>query len=139
MKKRKAKAASRRKATKPPNEKALINECVVYAQSIAAFYDGFKADPDGNNEHAARLGERHRIRAFQALTKIVGTPATTPDGLNSKARIVAFVFRDSESGCLEREGENFLKSFAVDMITFLQPICDGEVTLQKPAAEGGAS
>src|SRR5205823_2494389 len=123
-----------------PNDTALVNECVVYAQSIGALHGGFLADSDGNNEHAAKLGDRHETRAWQALTKITATPATTPEGLCSKARIVAIVFRDNEDGrCLEIDAAEFLKSFAVEVEKFLQPICNGQVTLQMPATESGAS
>ena len=137
----KAKTASRRKATKPPNDTRLINECVIYAQSVAAFRDGFKADPAGDSCHAAALGDRHTNRAQQLLTKITATPATTPEGLCSKARIVAVVFQDYQDSCLQSDGaeSEFLKSFAVEVEKFLQPICDGRVTPQKPVAEGGAS
>jgi hypothetical protein len=135
---RKHKAAPRRKATKLPNDKRLINECVIYAQSIAAFHDGFKVDSDGDNCHAAALGERHRKRAWQALTKITVTPATTPEGLCSKAQVVRVVFEDNRDGsALSEADKEFLQSFAVEVKNFLQPICDGTVTLQKPAQEGG--
>jgi hypothetical protein len=135
---RKRKAAARRKATRPPNDTRLINECVIYAQSIAAFHDGFKVDSDGNSCHAEALGKRHSNRARQALTKITATPATTPEGLYSKAHVVRVVFDDNgDGGCLPEADTEFLKSFAVEVEKFLQPICNGTVTLQKPAQEGG--
>jgi hypothetical protein len=129
----------RRKAMRAPNDTRLIKECVIYAQSIAAFHDGFKVDSDGNNCHAAALGERHTNRARQALTKITAMPATTPEGLCSKARVMRVVFDDNlDGGCLPEADTQFLKSFAVEVKNFLQPICDGKLTLQKPAQEGGA-
>ena len=138
MKKHKAKAASRRKATKPPNDKALINHCVTYAQSIAADHAGYRADPDGGNEHAETLGKRHFNRAFQALTRIAATPATTPAGLCSKVRIVPILFEDSRCSIRTHEVE-FLKSLASELEAFLQPICDDAWRSQKPAPKGGAS
>jgi hypothetical protein len=91
-----------------------------------------------DNCHAAALGERHRKRAWQALTKITATPATTPEGLCSKANVVRVVFDDNRDfGSLSEADREFLKSFAVEMANFLEPICYGKVTLQKPAQEGG--
>jgi hypothetical protein len=133
--------AKRTKAAKPraPSDKALINHCVTYAQSIAAFREGFRADPDGSNEHAAALGARHSARAFQSLTWIASMPAATPEGLCAKARIVPIVIEDNETGCFEVADLDFLSGFANEVKKFLQTICDGEVTLQKPVSEGGAS
>jgi hypothetical protein len=131
--------AKRTKAAKPrvPSDTALINHCVTY--SIGAFREGFRADPDGSNEHAAALGARHSARAFQSLTWIASTPAATPEGLCAKARIVPIVIEDNETGCFEVADLDFLSGFANEVKKFLQPICDGEVTLQPPAPEGGAS
>lgn len=133
--KRKSKKRAKAAAKRAPSDKALIRECVIYAQSTAAFQKGFKADPDGNSTQAAALGDRHSNRAWQALTKITATPATTPEGLCSKARVAAIVFEDNEGGCFENADLEFLKSFAAEVKKFLQPICDGDVMLQKPAAE----
>jgi hypothetical protein len=125
--------------TKPAKDTALIRECVIYAQSIAAFHDGFDADPDGNNCHATALGDRYENRAWQALTKITVTPARTPEGLCSKARIVAVVFRDNCGNCFADTEAEFLKSFAIEVKNFLQPICNGEVTIQKSEAFSAAA
>jgi hypothetical protein len=112
---------------------------VICAQSIAAFHNGFRADPGGSSDTAAALGDRHVNRARQALTKIAATPATTPKGLCSKARIVPVVFKDNQDGCLLPADEAFLISFGADVHKFLQPICDSKMTLQSTAPEGGAS
>jgi hypothetical protein len=132
-------AAPRRNATKPPNENALIRLCVVYTQSIGAYDNGFKADSDGDYEHAAALGNRHYNRAWQSLTKIAATPATTPEGLCSKARILPVMLKHNGGGSIESVDESFLISFSADVEKFLRPICNGQVTLQSAATEGGAS
>lgn len=126
----KAKAAPRRMAKRPPNDKSLINHCVTYAQSVAAHREGFRADPDGNTEHAAALGSRHRSRAFQSLTWIASTSAKTPDGLCAKARVVAVLMEKNEDGCFDIADRDFLKSFGDEVKAFLQPICDGHVMLE---------
>ena len=124
--------SKKRAATKPASDVALIRECVIYAQSVAAMHKGFKADPDGSSVQAAALGNRYINRAWQALTKIAATPATTPAGLCSKARIVEIVFEDNEGGCGEEDQIAFLKAFGVEVKKFLQPICDGALVLQAP-------
>jgi hypothetical protein len=130
-----AKAKTKRKTSqsKKPSDTALIRECVIYAQSVAAVHKGFTADPDGSSVHAAALGDRYNNRAWQALTKIAATPATTPAGLCSKARIVEIVFENNQGGCVEEDAIAFLKAFGVEIKKFLQPICDGYVLLQVPA------
>ena len=135
MAKAKAKNIRRSKkriATKPASDTALIRECVIYAQSVAAMHKGFRADPGGSSEIAATLGHKHTSRAWQALTKIAATPATTPLGLCSKARIVAIVFEDADGQCGEEDQIAFLKSFGDEVKNFLQPICDGDLVLQSP-------
>jgi hypothetical protein len=94
---------------------ALIRECVIYAQSIAAHDAGFNVDPDGNMIHAAPLGDYHIDRAHQALVKISRIPVTTAEGLQAKARIVR---------ALEKHEEAFLLSFAADVKAFLEPTID---------------
>ena len=135
MKRPAKRKAKRSPKARKPSDAALINECVIYAQSIAALHSGFKADPDGNSEHAAKLGDKFSNRAWQALTKIASTPAATPEGLCSKARIVALVFQDNEGGCLEADAAGFLKAFAAEVKQFLQPICDGQVKLEADTPE----
>jgi hypothetical protein len=131
-----AKAKTRRKTSrsKKPSDTALIRECVIYAQSVAAFHTGFKADPDGSSVHAESIGNKFDHRAWQALTKIAATPATTPAGLCSKARIVEIVFEDSAASYVQEDQTAFLKAFGLEVKKFLQPICDGDLVLQARAA-----
>jgi hypothetical protein len=131
----KAKAAPRRKATKPPNDTPLIKECVVYAQSVAAAVAGFEADPDGNNKHAAQLSDRHNNRASQALTKIATMTASTPEGLQSKARILPMVIDDS-CGSMEDADEAFYRSFAADVKKFLETIIHDHFVADLAAKKG---
>jgi hypothetical protein len=88
MKRPKAKGV---KVAKPKahSDTALVRECVIYAQHIAAYHNGFKADPDGNNATAAPLGSRHETWAYAALAKIAATPATTAEGLPGQSSHLA--------------------------------------------------
>jgi hypothetical protein len=99
---------------------------VIYAQSIAAFHNGFKADSDGNSKHAAPLGAIQNNRAWLALTRVTAMPSTTPEGLCSKARVVGILLQANEDQSFEAAEVAFLKSFAVEVGDFLQPICDGK-------------
>jgi hypothetical protein len=49
---------SSRRASKPHRYEIIIREAVTYAQAIGAYHNGFKADPDGDNETATSLGKR---------------------------------------------------------------------------------
>ena len=116
--KRKPATKAKRGAGKAPIDEHLINECVVYAQGVAAFHAGFGADPDGWSKHAEGLGNPHYDRARQALRKIATMKARTPAGLDAKARIIPVVLDDSE-GSLEDADEAFYRSFAADVRAFL--------------------
>ena len=117
-------SATKRKSAKRPVRKlpkkdfALIRECVIYAQAVAAQSAGFAADPTGNNDHASALADIHFERAKAALVKIARTPATTVEGLQAKARIASVVIDDSE-GSIEAEEEAFFRSFAAEVKEFL--------------------
>jgi hypothetical protein len=105
----------------------LIKECVIYGQEIAAFYAGFEADPDGSSKHASGLGGRHEDRARRALTQIATTNASTPAGLDAKARILPLVIEDSDGsgGVMEEADEAFYRSFTADVRAFLDPLIRG--------------
>jgi hypothetical protein len=105
-------------------ETALIRECVIYAQSVAAWAGGFDADPDGDSAHAAPLGKSHFARAEQALAKISRTPAMTAEGLQAKARIVPAIMKAAAGCVMDKEEGAFLSSFGADVKAFLEPILD---------------
>jgi hypothetical protein len=67
------------------------------------------------------LGNRHQNRAWQALTTIATMNASTPEGLQAKARIVPFVIDDGE-GSMEDTDAAFYRSFAADVRAFLDPL-----------------
>jgi hypothetical protein len=119
----KAKTAPRRKATKPPTDTALIHACVRYVQSVAAYHGGFSADSDGNNVHAAASGQMFENRASAALEKIIYMPATTAEGLLSKARIVPALIMNS-AGSWDAREEAFFQSFGANVQVFLEHIVE---------------
>jgi hypothetical protein len=117
-KRKPATKAKRKSAKAAASDERLIGECVIYAQEIAAFDAGFKADPDGSSKNAAGLGDRRYQRAQQALTKIATMKARTPTGLDAKARIFPLVIQDC-AGSLQDADEAFCRSLAADVRAFL--------------------
>jgi hypothetical protein len=112
---------------------ALIRECVIFAQSVAAWHAGFDADPDGDNVHAESLGDHHDDRAKQALKKITRMSARTPEEVQAKAKIVPFV-NLRLAGCVWDELEQaFVVSFGADVKTFLEPIVNERLSAEKKA------
>jgi len=77
------------------------------------------------SDDAAQLAERHETLAGEALAEISRTPATTPQGLQAKARIVPAVIKNAAGSPDERE-EDFFLSFSADVKAVLQPIIDNE-------------
>jgi hypothetical protein len=118
----KAKPKSKRKPLKPrePNDTALIRECVAFAQNVAANSAGYNADPT-DSEFAAKMGARFSDRSEVALCKMAELPATTPEGLDAKARVVPIVMDNAADSPDEREIK-FFTSFARDVREVLKPI-----------------
>jgi hypothetical protein len=100
-----------------PDDQRLIEECSIYAQSLAEFDEGVSADPKVEN-----VG-RHADRAAAALEKIAAISAKTAEGLQAKAGIVAMVIGDAHGELQERD-EKFFLSLAADVKAFLQPTID---------------
>ena len=132
--KAKSLAAPRQKAVRSPSDTGLIRDCVVYAQSVAARENGFKADPTGNCDFAAPLGDKYLARASDMLFKIAVKNAKTAEGLQAKARIASMVIPDEFRG-IGRVEEAFLRSFALDVKEFLEPIIHPNLKSHSPAAD----
>lgn len=134
----KSPATPRQKAASVPNDAGLIRDCVAYAQSFAAYHNGFKADPSGNNDFAESLGDKYSARAATSLAKITAMAAKTAEGLQAKARIVPMVIDDSPMS-MERDEEAFLRSFASDVKAFLEPIIHEHWSAEIAAQRGKAA
>jgi hypothetical protein len=100
-----------------PSDKRLIEQCVIYAQSVAAFAAGCEVDCDDPEV------DRHGDRAMAALKRIAKIPARTAEGLRAKAHILPIVIKDCE-GCLNDEDKKFSLSLSADVKAFLQTIID---------------
>lgn len=121
----KANAKAKAKAKKTPlRDASLIRECVAYAQSLAAFNAGFKADPDGSMKYASKSGDYYSRRAEEALNKMSQMKAQTPEGLQAKARIVSDIIGSVQYEGFDGSSAAFLRIFGVEVKNFLQPIVE---------------
>jgi hypothetical protein len=111
---------------------AVIRLAVEYAQAVAAWHGGFKADPDGDSTTAAKAG-KHLEQADLALQKLAARPATSAEALDAKAR-VAPIALDHEGGSLSDPADKFFRSFAADVCAFLKPAIHKEWMAKKDQA-----
>lgn len=81
----------RRRRRQAAKDRALIRDCVLYAQAVAALKAGYEVDPDTDGRYAGALGMRHLRRAERALERIAGREAATSLGLEAKARILPVI------------------------------------------------
>jgi hypothetical protein len=65
-----------------PEKSAIIMQCVVYAQSMAAYHAGFKVDHTGNSDYAGSdaLGEKCFGKADRAVTRLIGLSLAFMEG-----------------------------------------------------------
>jgi len=112
---------SSRKASKPSGDAIIIDTAIAYAQAVAAFHNGFKADPDGDMKNAAKLGKQQERIASVALAKLAIIAANSAEALDAKARLLPMIL-DDDAGGLEENSEAFYRAFAADVRRFLEPI-----------------
>jgi hypothetical protein len=70
-------------AKKPVSKKsAIITQCVVYAQSMAAYHAGFKVDHTGDSDHAGcqALGKEYMHKADRAVVRLLALSPSFPSG-----------------------------------------------------------
>lgn len=117
-----------RRTDRSTNDVTIIRLCVQYAQYNAAFIAGFDADPDGNSEYAATLGNYSRRRDL-ALVRLSNLKATTPDAICAKAKALLILMKEeatSPERCWDTNAEipqnavRFIKSVAADVAAFTE-------------------
>lgn len=102
-------------------DETLIRQCIIYAQSIAAYRAGFNIDPDSDSRHATALGEPYATRAQATLARIAATPALSVESLQAKARIVPIILSASY-GSITGAEERLILSLANDVAAALNEI-----------------
>jgi hypothetical protein len=65
-----------------PKKSAIITQCVVYAQSTAAYHAGFKVDHTGDSYHAGcqALGKEYMHKADRAVVRLLALSPSFPSG-----------------------------------------------------------
>jgi hypothetical protein len=128
----------RKKKAKPAVEKTserseIIEQCLIYAQSIAAYNAGFYVDPTGDFDYAGcgsnQLGRQHFRNAKRALIKLValggGVPTLSRDELFAKARVVRLLQKTDAKRSPEKHEVEYVTRFAKDVSQYLQLQEDG--------------
>jgi hypothetical protein len=118
LKKPSAKRQSKPSAAAKPDD-ALIRTCIAYAQNVSAVEAGMNADPTDNTYES--MAKKYSLQANISLRKLANLPATTPEGLDAKARIVPMVIHDA-MGLLDEPEQLFFASLAADVRKILDPI-----------------
>jgi hypothetical protein len=64
-----------------PKKSAIITQCVVYAQSMAAYHAGFKVDHTGDSQHAGcqALGKEYMHNADRAVVRLLALSPSFPN------------------------------------------------------------
>jgi hypothetical protein len=128
-KKKKAKTA----AVEISERSEIIEQCVVYAQSIAAYNAGFKVDHtgDSNNAGSQALGGPYLRKARRALIKLIALspacrserPPLSREELFAKAGVMSIIGMETDSF---KQPENvecaFIRFFAREVEDYLRAI-----------------
>jgi hypothetical protein len=115
-----------------PAKSGIIEQCVIYAQSIAAFHAGFTVDHTDDNDFAGEFGGEFLDKARIALNRLCGLSPAFRSGsaplaskeLLAKATVLGLMGADStnaqpaEMACyirfFVREVEQYLEARASD-------------------------
>lgn len=114
----KSKNKPKAKTTAPPDvaRSEIIEQCVRYAQAMAAYHAGFEVDGTGDSEYAGAqaLGGKQMEKARRAMLRIVALLSdearpVTPLELNAMGGVLRLMARDTENyGSLQPWESEFL-------------------------------
>jgi hypothetical protein len=111
-----------------PKKSGIIEQCVIYAQSIAAYNVGFKVDPTRPCDHAGAhaLGSEYQQRADAAVRKLVGLspaggnkPPLSREELCAKAGVLWIMASPGGTFSPEPHEEAFVRVFAREVEDYL--------------------
>src|SRR5947209_3248049 len=126
-----AKRKNTAESAKTADERSeIIEQCVVYVQSRAAYEAGFKADHTGEGDYAgagAKLGKRHLRKAQRALLRLItliisptdrpGRPPLSKDELFAKARVLQVISMPKGDDPVEGA---YVRFFALEVEDYLR-------------------
>jgi hypothetical protein len=125
----KKKSKPKVKEAKPDGSK-IIEQCVIYLQSKAAFKAGFDADTTGDSDFAGcgkgAPGARHFKKADKALRKLVclspadrsGAQPLTTDEIKSKATVCRVMEWEADTE-LTKDERTYVRFFAREVEDYL--------------------
>ena len=110
-----------------PAKSGIIEQCVIYAQSIAAFHAGFTVDHTDDNDFAGELGGECLDKARTALNRLCGLSPAFRSGmaplaskeLLAKATVLGIMGADS-TNAQPREMACYIRFFAAEVEQYLR-------------------
>lgn len=115
-KKKPVKQATNATATKPAQSK-VIKLCVLYAQAIGGWNAAYEVD-GSDGEYAMKYTDVNMKVANKIIAQLAVLPATTPEELISKARLVPFVA--VRHAMVSGADADFIRSLALDVCKFVE-------------------
>jgi hypothetical protein len=122
--KRPRKKTAPRKAIAPQRSK-IIEQCVIYVQSLAAYDAGFSIDVSGDSDYAGKgdhleTAKRAMLKLFGLSPHGRGTTPLTPAELFAKAAVLAKIVglrKDHEPDHIETAYIRFFSGEVTDFLT----------------------
>jgi hypothetical protein len=129
-----SKKGKKHKRDQQPAGSEIIRQCVIYAQSIAAYQAGFKVDLTGNFDHAGsgkgQLGRDHLRTADHALARLVALSPSFVEGraplnaaeLFAKAGVLSVIWSQEggETRSCEVTETAYVRFFAREVEDFMR-------------------
>jgi hypothetical protein len=124
----KKKKSKRAAAETPSDHSPIIEQCVIYAQHLAAYDAGFSVDHTGDAEYCGKGG--HIKKARRAMCKLIGLsphlsphkrPGTvlTPLELHAKASVLAAMYGMRKHEHPDEIETAYIRFFAGEVSDFL--------------------
>src|SRR5258705_11311392 len=113
-----------------PKKSAIITQCVVYAQSMAAYHAGFRVDHTDDADHAGcqALGKEYMGNADRAVARLIalspafkeGKPSLSRDELFAKAGVLGIMADPGGILNPEPNEQAFVRLFAAEVEDYLR-------------------
>lgn len=113
-----------------PKRSEIITNCVIYAQSMAAYHAGFKVDNTGDSDHAGchALGKKHFRKADRAVARLIGLspvflegkPPLSRDELFAKAGVLGIMTGSQNEFDQTPTEKAFVRFFAAEVADYLR-------------------
>jgi hypothetical protein len=124
-------AKKKTKATEPTSARRseIIEQCTVYAQSMAAYKAGFYTDPTGDFDYAGsgdrQLGAKHVEKARRTLLRLIAISEEkrplSADELFALTRVLTLLQETDARTNPQKEESDYVEMFAKNVARFLKP------------------